>query len=127
MTPRRISGRTSKQTYRGVSRGRQLTKAEAAKLRAIREQVAREIPPAKSDPLKVAIAKLRAMRQAKGVSLADLAARTGMTRGNIARLESQKNATLRTLERYAEGLDCSLEISVVLADVSKSKKSPAAS
>jgi DNA-binding Xre family transcriptional regulator len=117
----------AKQTYRGVSRGRRLTKAEAAKLRTIREQVAREIPPAKADPLKVAIAKLRAMRQSKGVSLAALAARTGMTRGNIARLESQKNATLRTLERYAEGLDCSLEISIVSADVISRKKSHATS
>lgn len=60
--------------------------------------------------MKVAIAKLRAMREAKGMSLAELAERTGMTRGNIARLESQKNATLRTLERYAAGLGCTLEI-----------------
>jgi hypothetical protein len=36
-----------------------------------------------------------------------------MTRGNIARLESQKNTTLRTLERYAHGLDCELEINVL--------------
>ena len=116
----------AKRTYRGVSRGRQLTKSEAARLRTLRQRVEQEMPPAKADPLKVAIAKLRAMRQAKGVSLSDLAARTGMTRGNIARLESQKNATLRTLERYAEGLDCSLEISVVSADVKKRKKSHAA-
>ena len=116
----------AKQTYRGVTRGRRLTKAEAARLRTLREQVAKEIPPAKADPLKVAVAKLRAMRQAKGVSLAELAARTGMTRGNIARLKSQKNATLKTLNRYAEGLDCSLEISVVSADVKKRKKSRAA-
>lgn len=40
-----------------------------------------------------------------------------MTRGNIARLESQKNATLRTFQRYAEGLDCHLEINVVSANV----------
>jgi hypothetical protein len=39
--------------------------------------------------------------------------RSGMTRGNISRLESQKNATLRALERYASGLGCALEISVV--------------
>ncbi len=67
--------------------------------------------------MKVAIAKLRAMREAKGVSLAELAARTGMTRGNIARLESQKNATLRTLERYAAGLGCVLDIGVRTASV----------
>jgi transcriptional regulator with XRE-family HTH domain len=48
----------------------------------------KEIPLAAVDPVKATIAKLRAMRQAKDVSLSELAARTGMTRGNIARLES---------------------------------------
>ena len=69
---------------------------------------------------------LRAMREAKGVSLSELAARTGMTRGNLARLESQKNATLRTLRRYAAGLDCELEINVVSAEVTKKKPRGAA-
>ena len=93
----------SKKQYHSVSRGRRLTKAEAAKYRTIRGQVEEEFPPAKPDAMKVAIAKLRAMREVKGVTLAELASRIGMTRGNIARLESQKNATLRTLERYAGG------------------------
>ena len=109
----------AKKIYRGVTRSRRLTASEAAKYRKIREQVAQEVPPAKPSPEKVAIAKLRAMREAKGVSLSELAARTGMTRGNLARLESQKNATLRTLQRYADGLDCELEISVVSAKVNK--------
>jgi DNA-binding Xre family transcriptional regulator len=114
-----------KKIYRGVSRGRRLTKSEAAKYRGIRERVMQEIPPLKAAPVKVAIAKLRAMREARGVSLSELAARTGMTRGHLARLESQKNATLRTLERYAEGLDCELEINVVSADVHvKAKREP---
>ena len=108
-----------KTTYRGVSRSRRLTKSEAAEYRKIREQVMQEFPPAKAAPVKVAIAKLRAMRQAKGLSLSELAARIGMTRGNLARLEMQKNATLRTLQRYADGLDCELEINVVSADVKK--------
>lgn len=113
--------------YRGISRGRRLTKAEAAKYRKIREQVMQEMPPIKPAPVKVAIAKLRAMREAREVSLSELAARTGMTRGNLARLESQKKATLRTLERYAEGLDCELEINVVSADVQvKAKREPVA-
>jgi hypothetical protein len=111
----------AKRVYQSVSRGRKLTKAEAAKYRGLREEIERELPPAKPDALKVAIAQLRATREAKGLTLADVAARTGMTRGNIARLESQKNATLRTLERYATGLGCALEISVV----TKSRK-PAA-
>jgi DNA-binding Xre family transcriptional regulator len=103
----------AKRVYQSVSRSRKLTKAEAAKYRSLREEIERELPPAKPDALKVAIAQLRATREAKGLTLADVAARTGMTRGNIARLESQKNATLRTLECYATGLGCALEISVV--------------
>jgi DNA-binding Xre family transcriptional regulator len=113
----------AKKEYRSVSRGRRLTKAEAAKYRKIREQVEEEFPPAKPDAMKVAVAKLRAMREAKGVTLAELATRTGMTRGNIARLETQKNATLRTLERYAAGLGCLLEIGFTTANVKQHKKS----
>jgi DNA-binding Xre family transcriptional regulator len=116
----------AKRIYRSVSRGRRLTKAEAAKYRRIRKEVAEEFPPAKPDPLKVAIAKLRAVRQAKGVTLAELAARTGMTRGNIARLETQKNATLRTLERYAKGLDCTVEIDIVSSNSVELRRAPAA-
>jgi DNA-binding Xre family transcriptional regulator len=115
-----------KTTYRGVSRSRRLTKSEAAKYRKIREQVMQEIPPTKPAPVKVAIAKLRAMRQAKGISLSELAARTGMTRANLERLEVQKNATLRTLQRYAQGLDCDLEINVVSAEVKHKTRREAA-
>jgi DNA-binding Xre family transcriptional regulator len=111
----------AKNAYRGISRKRRLTQAEAAKYRRIREQVEQELPPVKSDPVKVAIAKLRAMREAQGVTLAELAARTGMTRGNVARLESQKNATLRTLDRYARALGCHLEIGVVAVNSNQKK------
>jgi DNA-binding Xre family transcriptional regulator len=103
----------AKNHIRSVSRGRRLTKSEAAKYRKIRQQVEIELPPARPDAMKVAVAKLRAMREAKGITLAEMAALTGMTRGNIARLETQKNATLRTLERYAAGLGCELEIGFV--------------
>lgn len=106
----------AKKTYRGVTRGRRLTKVEGARYERLRKQAQKDFPPAVPDAMKVAIAKLRALREAKGLSLADVASRTGMTRGNIARLESQKNATLRTLERYARGLDCELAISVVAAN-----------
>jgi DNA-binding Xre family transcriptional regulator len=108
---------TKKTTYRGVSRGRPLTKPEAAEYRKVREQVELEIPPAKPSPTKVAIAKLRAMREARGVSLSELADRTGIARGSLARLETQKKATLQTLQRYAEGLECELQIDVISARV----------
>ena len=103
----------AKKTYQSVTRDRKLTPAESARLKSLRKKVEKEIPPAKADPMKVTIAKLRALREAKGISLGQLSELTGITRGNIARLESQKNATLKTLERYASGLGCELEISVV--------------
>lgn len=103
----------SKKSYRGITRDRKLTPTEAARLKALRAKIQNEMPPAKPDPMKVTIAKLRALREAKGISLGQLSELTGMTRGNIARLETQKNATLKTLERYAAGLGCELEISVV--------------
>jgi DNA-binding Xre family transcriptional regulator len=115
----------AKNNYRNIFRGRRLTQTEAAKYRQIRSRVEEEFPPAKSDPVKVAIAKLRAMREAQGVTLAELATRTGMTRGNVARLESQKNATLRTLNRYARALGCELEIGLVSANVKKTKTASA--
>ncbi|MBM4093419.1 MAG: helix-turn-helix transcriptional regulator [Planctomycetes bacterium] len=87
--------------------------------RPIRAEVAQEPPSARPSPENVAIVKLRALREAKGIALAALAARTGITRGNLARLESRKNATLRTPQRYADGLDCELEINVVSVDVRK--------
>ena len=111
----------TKKQFRNVSRGRALTKTEAAKVRKIRAQVEEEIPPARSNPTKVAIAKLRAMREARGMSLAEIAARTGMTRGNVARLETQKNATLQTLQRYAAALDCSLEIGFLSGNVNRKR------
>jgi DNA-binding Xre family transcriptional regulator len=112
------------QKYRGISRGRRLTSSEAEKYGRIRAQEERELTPLAASPVKIAIAKLRAMRQAKGISLAQLAERTGMTRGNLARLESRKNATLRTLARYAEGLGCELEINVISAKVQLKKGRP---
>jgi DNA-binding Xre family transcriptional regulator len=116
----------AKKQYQGASRGRTLTRDEAARYRALRQQVEQELPPARPDAMKVAIAKLRAIRESKGLTLADLAKRTGMTRGNIARLESQKNATLRTLERYAQGLGCALEIGIAPNDVkNRPRKLPA--
>ena len=45
-----------------------------------------------------------------------------MDRGNLARLESQKNATLRTLKRYADGVGCRLEMDVVSVEVRKRRK-----
>lgn len=49
---------------------------------------------------------LRAEREAQGLSLADLSARTGIARSALCRLETdrQPNPTVATLQRVAEAL-----------------------
>ena len=59
------------------------------------------------------LAKLRSQRELKGLSLADLASRTGMARSNLCRLERNgENAKLETLKRYAAALDCELVVEI---------------
>jgi len=59
------------------------------------------------------LAKLRSHRELKGLSLADVAERTGMGRSNLCRLEQNgENAKLETLQRYAAALGCELVIEV---------------
>jgi hypothetical protein len=69
-----------KEIYRSVSRGRRLMRSEAAEYRRVREEVQQELPPIKPEGVKVVIAKLRAIREAQGVTVAEEAARAGMTR-----------------------------------------------
>lgn len=57
--------------------------------------------------------QLRWARQRLGLTQADLARRVGVTRQQIALLESpDSNVTLRTLERIARAMDLRLEISL---------------
>ena len=70
-----------------IIRDRRLTTEEAAKYKGIRDQVAEELPEliarhhqrmASFDELGELLAQLKAAREAKGLSLADLTERTGM-------------------------------------------------
>jgi DNA-binding Xre family transcriptional regulator len=62
---------------------------------------------------RVILAKLRSQRELKGLSLADVAKRTGMARSNLCRLEQNgDNVKLETLERYASALDCELVVEI---------------
>ncbi len=62
---------------------------------------------------RVILAKLRSQRELKGLSLADVARRTGMARSNLCRLEQNgENVKLETLQRYAAAIDCELVIEV---------------
>jgi len=71
------------------------------------------------DVLKNLLKELRGARDKSGVSLGELARRTGMDRSAIAKLENGRrlNPTIETLSRYAEAVGKRLVIS--LADVVK--------
>ena len=70
-----------------------------------------EFPPASVDrELTEALAALRSERERQGLSLTDLAARTGIDRATISKLETGKilNPTVGTLKRYTAALGKSL-------------------
>lgn len=65
------------------------------------------------------VGTFRAIREAKGLSLDDLAKTTGLERSAISKLErGETNPTLRTLERYAGGLRMRLVVALIDAPTS---------
>jgi DNA-binding XRE family transcriptional regulator len=106
-----------------ITRDRRLTPEEAAKYKAIREQVAEELPDliarhdertAVLDQLQMLLQELKAAREAKGLSLADLTELTGMDRSALSKLENgqRPNPTVETLMRYAEAVGKRLVVSL---------------
>jgi DNA-binding Xre family transcriptional regulator len=61
------------------------------------------------------VSELRVIREQLNVSLTELASRTGMTVGNLSRLENMDgpNPTIETLRRYAQAIGHRIEIAVV--------------
>ena len=106
-----------------ITRGRRLTPEEAAKYKAIREQVAEELPDliarhqermATLDQLQELLRQLKAAREAKGLSLSDLTGLTGMDSSALSKLETgqRANPTVETLVRYAEAVGKRLVVSL---------------
>jgi len=64
--------------------------------------------------LRRAFELLRAVRRERGISLATVSTLTGISKPALSRLENnpEHNATLTTLTRVAEALDCELQISI---------------
>jgi DNA-binding XRE family transcriptional regulator len=107
-----------------VTRSRRLTAEEAGKYEAIREEIALELPDLVArhhqrmgslDQLHPLLRELKAAREAKGLSLADLTRLTGMDRSALSKLENGQrgNPTLATLARYAEAVGKRLVVSLV--------------
>lgn len=61
------------------------------------------------------VQELKTIRERLGITLTELADRTGMTVGNLSRLENMDgpNPTIETLRRYARALGHRIEIAVV--------------
>ena len=106
-----------------ITRDRRLTPEEAAKYKAIRDQVAGELPDliarhherlAALDQVEVLLKQLKAAREEKGLSLADLTELTGMDRSALSKLETGQppNPTVETLVRYAEAVGKRLVVSL---------------
>src|SRR5687767_4996128 len=113
-------------TLQRITRNRRLTPEEAAKYRDIREQVAEELPELITrhderlialDQLAELVQQLKAAREEKGLSLADLTRLTGMDRSALSKLETGQrlNPTVETLVRYADAVG--KRVVVTLADV----------
>lgn len=106
-----------------IIRNRRLTPEEAAKYKAVRERASNELPEliarhhermASLDQLDELLRELKAAREAKGLSLADLTERTGMDRSALSKLETgqRANPTVETLVRYAEAVGKRLVVSL---------------
>ncbi len=98
-----------------ITRDRHLTSEEAAKYKTVREQVETELPElierhhermATLDEVQTLVVQLKAAREAKGLSLADMQDLTGMDRSALSKLETGQrvNPTMETLVRYAEAV-----------------------
>jgi DNA-binding Xre family transcriptional regulator len=78
-----------------------------AKLAPVIKQVERELGDRikKASSARIALARLKVARLREGLSLGEIAAKTGIDRGNLSRLEnSVENVELNTLARLADAL-----------------------
>jgi DNA-binding phage protein len=83
----------------------------AAADRAAIDQQARAVFAA-HDSAREVVTKLKAERERRGLSLADILQRTGMSREALSRLENHRspNPTVRTLARYAAAVGLELHL-----------------
>jgi len=93
-----------------IIRSRRLTSKRAAKYKVIREQIAEELPELTLrhherlgilDQWQELVRQLKAVREAEGLSLADLAKLTGMDRSALSKLETGQRPNPRLRRWYA--------------------------
>jgi predicted transcriptional regulator len=107
-----------------IIRDRRLNAEEAARNQSVRAKVASELPElisrhdermASLDQVSEVLQQLKAVRESKGLSLADLTELTGMDRSALSKLETgqRANPTVETLVRYAEAVGQKLVVTLV--------------
>jgi DNA-binding Xre family transcriptional regulator len=68
----------------------------------------------KASPARVALAKLKVARMREGLSLGEIAEKTGIDRGNLSKLENNvDNVELNTLARLADALGYDVVVDLV--------------
>ena len=103
---------------------KELTQAERLRHAEIRRQIESEKEEliafcrramARHTRLRNAVGILKSTREALGLTLADIKARTGIEKGNLSRLEnaSNPNPTIDTLTRYADAVGKELVIELI--------------
>ncbi len=111
-----------KRQIRNVNKA--LTEEERARHARLRGEIEQEKPELiargrrakeRHDRLREAVGALKATREALGLTLADIKARTGIEKGNLSRLENapNPNPTIETLTRYADAVGKELVITLV--------------
>jgi DNA-binding phage protein len=102
-----------------VSEARKLIVAEEPEIRRKAKEYKQAYQASRST-LVDAVKMLKAEREKMGLSLADVADRSGMERPNLSRLENETDAnpTIATLTRYAEALGKRLFIALADGKVS---------
>lgn len=109
-TGRRTVRRASGEEQARYAKAREEERAGMEANRALGRELLKE-----RRELGAVVSELKATRERLGVSLTELAARTGMTVGNLSRLETMNgpNPTIETLRRYAQAIGRRIEIAVV--------------
>jgi DNA-binding XRE family transcriptional regulator len=103
---------------------KKLTEDERQRHRRVREQMEQERDElvtygkkvrVRHGTLRQAVAALKAAREALGLTLADIRARTGIAKSNLSRLENDPNPnpTIDTLYRYADAVGKEIAITLI--------------
>jgi len=79
---------------------------------------------ARHDRLRDIVQVLKAERQRRGLSLAEVGERSGIGKSNLSRLENDPdpNPTMDTVLRYAEALGCAIHIALSQPDPPKRRR-----